>query len=253
MKEEEHIRQALARCGYPKWTIEKVKKQMEEKQQQKVTQKRTSRQKDRKSKGNVVIPYVEGLSERYSRVMKKHVVSTCMRPHTTIRSLLVHPKDKQDPKNTPNCIYEVPCKGCELTYVGETKRAFGTRLEEHRREAEKVSNKNFTRSKRKESESQNNNSAITDHAARANHIIGWEDAKILEREAQGKARWIRESIWIRRRGRSVMNRDEGIYNLSHVYDPVIQEEVNIKKTFGTESGGKFSRHSAAGSQQQQQS
>ena len=45
----------------------------------------------------------------------------------------------------------------------------------------------------------------------------------------------------------------GIYNLSHVYDPVIQEEVNVKKTFGTGSGGKFSRHSAAGSQQQQQS
>ena len=48
-----------------------------------------------------------------------------------------------------------------------------------------------------------------------------------------------------------MNRDEGIYNLSHVYDPVIQEEANIKTTFGTRSGGKFSRHSAAGSQQQQ--
>ena len=45
----------------------------------------------------------------------------------------------------------------------------------------------------------------------------------------------------------------GIYNLSHVYDPVIQEEVNVKKTFGTGSGGKFSRHLAAGSQQQQQS
>ena len=48
--------------------------------------------------------------------MKKHDVSTCMRPHTTIRtirSLLVLPKDmkdKQDLKNTPNCIYEVPCK-----------------------------------------------------------------------------------------------------------------------------------------------
>ena len=126
MKEEEHIRQALARCGYPKWAIDKVKKQMEEKQQQKVTQKRTSRQKDKKS--NVVIPYVEGLSERYSMVMKKHDVSTCVRPHTTIRNLLVHPKDKQDLMNTPNCIYEVPYKGCELTYVGETHSTFGTRL-----------------------------------------------------------------------------------------------------------------------------
>ena len=48
-----------------------------------------------------------------------------------------------------------------------------------------------------------------------------------------------------------MNKDEGIYNLSHVYDPVIHEEVDIKKNFGTRSDGKFSRHSAAGSQQQQ--
>ena len=37
--------------------------------------------------------------------------------------------------------------------MGQTKRAFGTRLEE-------VSNQNFTRSKRKESESQNNNSVF---------------------------------------------------------------------------------------------
>ena len=47
-----------------------------------------------------------------------------------------------------------------------------------------------------------------------------------------------------------MNRDEGICNLSHVYDPVIQDEVNIKNTFGTGSDRTFSRHSAAGSQQQ---
>ena len=79
----------------------------------------------------------------------------------------------------------------------------------------------------------------TEFVARANHIIGWEDAKIIEREAQRKARWIRESIWIRRRGRSVMNRDEGIYNLSHVYDPVIQEQINIKKSSGTGSGESF--------------
>ena len=45
-----------------------------------------------------------------------------------------------------------------------------------------------------------------------------------------------------------MNRDEWIYNFSHVYDPVIQEEVNIEKTSGFRSGGKFSCHSAAGMQ-----
>ena len=45
-------------------------------------------------------------------------------------------------------MFEVPCKGCELTYVGETKHAFSTRLEEHRREAEKVSNQKPTETHR---------------------------------------------------------------------------------------------------------
>ena len=29
-----------------------------------------------------------------------------------------------------------------------------------------------------------------------------------------------------------MKRDKGAYNLSHVYDPVIQGEVKVKKTSG---------------------
>jgi hypothetical protein len=62
--------------------------------------------------------------------------------------------------------------------------------------------------------------------ARANHIIDWEGASILEREENSKARWIRESIWIRRRGTTVMNRDEGVYNLSDVYDPLITPKTN---------------------------
>ena len=48
-----------------------------------------------------------------------------------------------------------------------------------------------------------------------------------------------------------MNRDKGIYNLSHMYDPVIRKKVNIKKTSGTGSGEHFSHLSSAGSSQQQ--
>ncbi|XP_072046220.1 uncharacterized protein [Amphiura filiformis] len=178
IKEEAHIRQALAKCGYPKWTIDRVKKQMEEKQQRK-TKKNKSTTSDQKSKGLVVIPYVAGVSERISRTLKKHDIATAMRPHSTIRKMVVHPKDKQEPVKTPNCVYEIPCGSCDLTYVGETKRTFGTRMDEHRREAEKASQQKYTRSKRKESESHFKNSAISDHVARANHIINWGEAKNL--------------------------------------------------------------------------
>ena len=104
--------------------------------------------------------------------------------------------------------------------------------------AEKASQVKYTRSQRKESLTELNKSAITDHVARANHIIDWEGASILEREENRKARWIRESIWIRRRGTKTMNRDEGVYNLSHVYDPLITPTSNITgvKKLTTTSG-----------------
>ena len=53
-------------------------------------------EKENKIRGMVVIPYVKGLSEAMSRVFHKHGVTTAMRPHHTLRRLLVHPKDKQD-------------------------------------------------------------------------------------------------------------------------------------------------------------
>ncbi|XP_072048298.1 uncharacterized protein [Amphiura filiformis] len=68
-KEETNIREALSGCGYPDWSIKKVK-------QNRATPKTktTSKNKDdsEKSKGMVVVPYVEGLTERISRVFKKH-------------------------------------------------------------------------------------------------------------------------------------------------------------------------------------
>ena len=94
-----------------------------------------------------------------------------MKPHTTIRKMRIHPKDKLDLDKTPNCIYEIPCNTCNLTYVGETKRHFGTRRNEHKREAEKASEQIYTRAERKTSETEFNKSAIiTDHVARANNF-----------------------------------------------------------------------------------
>ena len=169
-----------------------------------------------------------------------------MKPHTTIRNILVHPKDKLEKEGTPNCVYEIPCKNCSHTYVGETKRQFGVRLNEHKKEADKAASNKFTRSQRKESQSEINKSAITDHVARNNHIIDWEGASILERESDRKDRWVRESIWIRKRGTKTMNRDEGIFNLSHVYDPLL----NIHKSTSSQAStsGKNSRQLVGSSQ-----
>ena len=63
-------------------------------------------------------------------------------------------------------------------------------------------------------------SAITDHAVEENHVIDWEKAKVVDREAQQQTRWIKEALWIRKT-LMCMNRDAGSYQLSHTWDQVI--------------------------------
>ena len=63
-------------------------------------------------------------------------------------------------------------------------------------------------------------SAITDHAVEENHVIDWDKAKMVDREAQRQTRWIREALWIRKTP-TCMNRDAGSYQLSCTWEQVI--------------------------------
>jgi len=60
----------------------------------------------------------------------------------------VHPKDKQVNEDLTECVYKVPCANCDKTYIGETGRKVGVRLQEHRTEVESKTGRTFTRSLR---------------------------------------------------------------------------------------------------------
>jgi len=60
-------------------------------------------------------------------------------------------------------------------------------------------------------------SAITEHAVEENHVIDWDKAKVVDREAQRQTRWIKEARWIRKTP-TCMNQDAGSYQLSHTWD-----------------------------------
>ena len=85
------------------------------------------------------------------------------------------------------------------------------KLGEHRKEADKTTNKIYTRSHRRASEQEVNKSAVTDHALQANHVIDWEAAKYIVGEDNRYRRWIQKAIWIGRKA-PTMNRDEGTYS-----------------------------------------
>ena len=227
-QEEIKIKEALKLCGYPEWAF---------KQSQSKTKTQSKEQSESKSRGMVVLPYKEGLSQRVRRIFKKHGMNTAFKPHQTLRNILVHPKDKRDIKETSDCVYEIPCLNCDKTYIGETSRLFGTRLKEHKTEAEKASKKAFTRSQRQASISGwDNKSAITDHVAEDNHVIGWEESQIKDREQNRKRRHIKEAIWIRKRGAKTLNRDEGNYFLPHIYDQLLTAPPTSAPTGSSRQG-----------------
>ena len=56
----------------------------------------------------------------------------------------------------------------------------------------------------------------------------WENAKVIDREADKAGRLIREAIWSRKTDN--MNRDEGSYQLSHVWDKLLHIDDRHRKS-----------------------
>ena len=77
---------------------------------------------------------MEGVSERVDRVLKQNRMASAMRPHTTIRHLLVHSKDKVELEELSELVYQIRCKSRYAAYGGETGRLFKTRLDEYKNE-----------------------------------------------------------------------------------------------------------------------
>ena len=97
---------------------------------------------------------------------------------------MVHPKDKVKDKERTKLIYRVPCKNCSSSYVGETVRKFGLRIKEHKKEVDSFTAGTQTQASRSRESSVTHKSAITDHAVEENHVIDWDKAKVVDREAQ---------------------------------------------------------------------
>ena len=116
-----------------KWALDRVKQQMEDKQK---CPKTTKKSDGAPSRGMVVIPYVEGVAEKIKRAALKYNVATAVCPTNTLKNILVHPKDKKDTTEISDAVYNIPCKSCDKSYIGETGRLFGTRLKEHQKDSE---------------------------------------------------------------------------------------------------------------------
>ena len=136
-------------------------------------------------------------------------------------------KDKADPLKKAHAIYQIPCKSCDQSYIGETTRPTYVRLKEHKVETEKLEDsRSFTRKQKKESRSSDFKSAIAEHAVNQNHVIDWEETKCLEFVEDWRLRGIKEAIHIRKTVNN-MNRPQGErFQLSHIWDTLLTRNVD---------------------------
>ena len=89
-----------------------------------------------KTKGHIVIPYTQGLCESIRRICGEYGILTHFKGNSTIKNLLVSPKDKNPMENKSGAIYWFQCEdlACGEEYLGETSRTFGERFKENLKE-----------------------------------------------------------------------------------------------------------------------
>ena len=120
------VRRSLAICDYKDWAWDTVTRNKVRKDH------RPPRHNVQRSKGNVGIPYVEGVTESLQRLFRLHGVNAFVQPQNTLRSLLVASKDNADKLEKCGAVYQLSCKTCPATYVGESARPLKTQHQAHK-------------------------------------------------------------------------------------------------------------------------
>ena len=139
-QERDYLRKALTKCKYPKWALDKVERRPNRSTSEVIdgvnNQGTTNAQAATngvKTKGHIVIPYTQGLCESIKKICGRFGIQTHFKCGSTIKNLLVSPKDKDPMVTQSGAIYWYQCGdlGCDDDYIGETSRTFGERYKEH--------------------------------------------------------------------------------------------------------------------------
>ena len=207
LKEEQHLIQALRKCKYPNWALNRVKLRCQNpSKKQKNTNQRKQNNQFRKNL-YMVVPYYKGLSESIKRSCNKFGVQVHFKGGLTIKDLLMAPKDKDHILKKSGIIYKYSCNKveCDEEYIGESARLFAERFKEHQKAP----------------------SPIHDHSFRSGHEVNIDNFSIVGWEDQNLTRTIKEALYIRVNNPS-LNKNIGKYHLPHIWDEVLCNSPELK-------------------------
>ena len=243
-KELQHIREALVKCKYPHWAINRVQsKYINNNQEDNIstnnlqdhTTPNASRDQGNSSRDSnntlqdtdnpnasseevpptrqqpnirfVIIPYTQGIAESFKKISGKYGIQTYFKGNTTVQQILMKPKDKdhKDKKSRVIYSYQYGDIACGEEYIREASRTLGKRYREHFKQP----------------------SPIHVHIQQTGHNSTSNNFNIIGREEQGLARTIKEAIYIRVNN-PTLNRNIGKYNLNHIWDRVLFNTPGLK-------------------------
>ena len=117
-KEMDHLGKVLRYNNYPKWMIEQSGKNTHPAEP--LIDLDTGNEVKKTS--FISAPYFLGLSESFKQLFKYTHIQVCFKGQNTIKSMLMHPKDKINPSLKKDIVYQWSCTdpGCKSSYIGET-------------------------------------------------------------------------------------------------------------------------------------
>ena len=148
-------------------------------------------------------PYFLGLSESFKQLFKYTHIQVCFKGHNTIKSMLMHPKDKINPLLKKDIVYQWSCTdpGCKSSYIGETCRSLRECVKEHSKEG--------------------TNSAIYQHCIAKGHTLPKVDQfKVIDQKKSQIAREAKEAIHIRKVDPG-LNRNVGKMGMPHIFNSIL--------------------------------
>ena len=204
-KENQRIFNVLKANNYSNKDINHVKRKLERKKQQPMESDR----EEEELNGYINLPYVRNTSEALRRIFKDHNIRCTFYTSETLRKLISHPKDRVPTEKRNNVVYQINCQDCSAAYIGETKRSFNQRSKEHQRA---VTNCDTEKNE------------IAKHCWDKDHVMDWQNKKVIDQEQNMVARKIKETI------HSIGNENSinGVsYNLPHIWLPALNKKRNV--------------------------
>ena len=171
----EHLNKVLWYNNYPQWMIDKRGRS---EQNGPFIHPETGN--EIKKQFYISVPYFPGLSESFKKIFKYTPIQVCFKGVNTLKSLLMHPKDKVSTEQKKDVVYHWECQadGCNSSYMGETCRALGERAKEH---------------------SKSSTSAILKHCMDHHHPLpSINNFTIVDKDPSQVTREAKEAIHIRR-------------------------------------------------------